>query len=73
MEVSSSRGPFNRAFRELNNRNNLAGLKLRKQLASFDREKKFLMELLDKDKIDTYGFLKQLQLCESNQVPAYTE
>ncbi|XP_067654519.1 uncharacterized protein [Haliotis asinina] len=73
MEVSSSRGPFNRAFRELNNRNNLAGLKLRKQLASFDREKKFLLDHLDKDKIDTYGFLKQLKLCESNQVPAYTD
>ena len=72
MEMTG-RGPFNRSVRELNNKNNLASLRLRKELVEHERKKKLLTEHIEKGREDTYGFLKQLQLCESNLVPAYKE
>ncbi len=65
--------PLNRSVRELNNKNNLASLRLRKELAEYDREKKFLIDHIDKNRVDTYGFLKKVQVCATNRIPAYDE
>ncbi|GFR86180.1 elongation factor 1-beta [Elysia marginata] len=57
MTEAPREGPSNRALRQLNNRNNLAHLKLRKTLEQFDREKLFSINTLDRDKLDTRDFL----------------
>ncbi|GFO41597.1 elongation factor 1-beta [Plakobranchus ocellatus] len=69
MSEPPKEGPSNRALRQLNNRNNLADLKLRKTLEQFDREKVFSISMLDRDKLDTRDFLKAVRYCDSDYLP----
>ncbi|KAK3102985.1 hypothetical protein FSP39_015532 [Pinctada imbricata] len=65
MDVISA-GPTGRSLRTLNNKNNLAGLYLKKRLDQYSREKSFIISHIDRDRFDTKDFLKQIQKIESD-------
>ena len=69
MSSVSTEAPSSRALRHLNNRNNVADLYLRKRLQQMEREKNFYISYLDKDRLDVTDFLKNLQRCDSDELP----
>ena len=65
MDVISA-GPTGRSLRTLNNKNNLAGLYLKKRLDQYKREKTFIISHIDRDRFDTKDFLQQIHKIESD-------
>ena len=51
------------------NKNNAAELMLRRRLDAYDREKALSIMTIDHDRLDTKDFLKDLKICNSDDLP----
>jgi len=56
--------PHSQTLKFLNNKNNIAALSLRKQLASFERQRSMNMSSMEARRLDTELFLKQVKYLE---------
>lgn len=59
-----------KAMQKVSNRNQVAENYLKKQLQTYDKQRKFRIASIDQEKLDTWEFFKQIKICPSDKLPA---